>query len=84
MEPPSTDQLQDFTKVDVNLLMQEQLPSYVVNCFHAAGYDELEVIASMDTTEGETNSISKIKKYIDSHHKSNPDIRTTKLFTRML
>ena len=71
MKSPSTDQLQDFAKVDVNLLMQEILPRYVVNCFQAAGYDELEVVASMDTTESETNSISKIEKYIDSHHKSN-------------
>ena len=63
MESPSIDQLQDTAKVDVNVLMQEQLPRYVVNCFQAAGYDELEVIASMDTTEGETNSISKIEKY---------------------
>ena len=74
MESPSIDQLQDTAKVDVNVLMQERLPRYVVNCFQAAGYDELEVIASMDTTEGETNSISKIEKYIDSHHKSNPDM----------
>ena len=45
MESPSTDQLQDSAKVDVNLLMQERLPRYVVNRFKAAGYDELEVVA---------------------------------------
>ena len=46
MEPLSTDQSQDSLEVDVNLLMQERLPRYVVNCLQAAGYDELEVIAS--------------------------------------
>ena len=47
MEPPSTDQSQDSLEVDVNLLMQQRLPRYVVNCLQAAGYDELEVIASI-------------------------------------
>ena len=74
MERPSPDQTQDPLEVDVNLLMQQQLPRYVVNCLQAAGYDELEVIASMDTNEGEASSISKIEKYIEKYHKSNPDM----------
>ena len=77
MEPLSTDQSQDSLEVDVNLLMQERLPRYVVNCLQAAGYDELEVIASMDTNEGEASSISKIEKYIERHHKSNPDMQSS-------
>ena len=71
MEPPSTP---DSLEVDVNLLMQKRLPKYVMNCLQAAGYDELEVIASMDTNEGEASSISKIEKYIERHHKTNPDM----------
>lgn len=59
MEPPATQD--SLLEVDVNLLMQKQLPR--INCLQATGYDELEVIASMDTNEGEVSSISKIKKY---------------------
>ena len=53
--------------------MQKPLPRYVVNCLQA-GYDELEVVALMDTTEGETSSISKIEKYIEKQHKSNTEV----------
>ena len=74
MDQPFTD---CPSEVDViNLLMQQRLPRsrYVVNCLQAAGYDELEVIASMDTNEGEASSISKIEKYIERHHKNNTDM----------
>ena len=54
--------------------MQKRLPRYVVNCLQAAGYDELEVVASMDTTEGDGSSISKIENYIEKRHKSNPEM----------
>ena len=53
-----------ITEIDVIPLMQRRLPKYVANCLQAAGYDEQEVIATMDTSEGEKNSISKIEKYI--------------------
>ena len=63
-----------ITEIDVIPLMQRRLPKYVANCLQAAGYDEQEVIATMDTSEGEKNSISKIEKYIEIHHKINPDM----------
>jgi len=37
-----------------------------MNCLQAAGYDDLEVIASMDVAEGEKSScISKIEEFIE-------------------
>ena len=61
-------------KVDVLSLMEKRLPRYVVNCFQAAGFGEIEVIASMDVSESEANSISKIEEYIQRRHKSNPEM----------
>jgi len=37
------------------------LPQCIVNCFFAAGYDDLDVIS-----ESNGNSISKIENYIES------------------
>ena len=54
--------------------MQKELPSYIVKCFSLAGYDEREVIMSMDTSNKEGNSISIIEKYIDQRHKNDPDV----------
>jgi len=64
-------------EVDVISLMEQKLPRYVMNCLKAAGYDEKEVIASMDTGDDENNSITKIEKYIDKHYKNNPDMCPT-------
>ena len=59
---------------DVISLMEKRLPRYVVNCFRAAGYDEIQVVASMDTSDREMNSISKIEKYIEERFKHIPDM----------
>lgn len=59
---------------DVISLMERRLPRYVVNCFRAAGYDEIQVVASMDTSDREMNSISIIEKYIEGKFKHNPDM----------
>jgi len=64
-------------EVDVISLMEQKLPRYVMNCLKAAGYDEKEVIASMDTGDDENNSMTKIEKYIDKHYKNNPDMCPT-------
>ena len=61
-------------EIDVISLMLRRLPKCVANCLQAAGYDEQEVIASMDTSEGENNSISMIEKYIEKQHKINPNM----------
>jgi len=46
-----------------------------MNCLQAAGYDDLEVIVSMDVAESEKSScISKIEEFIERRHKSNADM----------
>jgi len=44
--------------------MKKKLPEYIVKCFQAAGYDDMDTIAKMDTSENPGNSISKIEQYI--------------------
>jgi len=50
----------------VGELMKQRLPQYIVNCFFTAGYDDLDVISTMNTGENNDNSISKIENYIES------------------
>ena len=70
MEEPAGD-----LEVDVLELMEKRLPRYVVNCLQAAGYDDLEVIASMDVAEGEkSRCISTVEEYIERRHKKNSDM----------
>ena len=52
------------TTCDVVILMKQRLPEYIVNCFMSSGYDEMEVISTMDTSDKEHNSIDKIEKFI--------------------
>ena len=49
---------------DIVTLMKQRLPKYIVNCFMSSGYDEMEVISTMDTSDKEHNSIDKIEKFI--------------------
>ena len=66
MEEPAGD-----LEVDVLELMKKRLPRYVVNCLQAAGYDDLEVIASMDVAEDEkSRCISTVEEYIERRHKT--------------
>jgi len=74
MEQQPQQQSATSSEVDIFALMDKQLPSYVVNCLRAAGFDELEVIASMDITDGEENSINKIERYIEKRQKNNPEM----------
>ena len=67
-DPPAPDEL------DITALMHSALPSYVVKCLILAGYDEKEVIKSMDTSEKVGNSISMIEQYIEERHKDDPDL----------
>ena len=46
-------------------LMKQKLPPYIVNCVVSAGFDEVEVLSSMDTSENPGNSIEKIEKFIE-------------------
>ena len=69
------EKLPDDLEVDVLSLTEDRLPRYVVNSLRATGYDELEVIASMDVTQGEVSScITTIEEYIERQHNSNTDM----------
>ena len=54
-------------------LMKQKLPPYIVNCVVSAGFDEIEVLSSMDTSENPGNSIEKIEKYIEQKFASSPN-----------
>ena len=58
---------------NVESLMREKLPAYVVKCLLAAGFDSAEVISSMDVTEGPKNSIEVIETFIDKHFRGNEE-----------
>lgn len=51
--------------------MKESLPAYIVNCFVAAGYDTLAVIADMDVTDSPGNSIEIIEDFINREFPNN-------------
>ena len=55
--------------------MEKRLPRYAMNCFQAAGYDDLEEIASMDVSKGKKiNCISTVEEHIERRHKSNANM----------
>jgi hypothetical protein len=45
---------------DIQSLMRERLPDYIVKCFLAAGFDVPEVISTMDISDNPGNSITCI------------------------
>ena len=49
-------------------IMRTNLPEYVVNCFVAAGFDTLEVIADMDSSGEPGNSLQLIEDFINNEH----------------
>ena len=75
-QPTDSEELREEhdLEYDVILLMERRLPRYVVNCFRAAGYDDIQVVASMDTSDREMNSISIIEKYIEGKFKHIPEM----------
>ena len=64
--------------------MKARLPEYVINCFEAAGYDTLAVIADMDVSAQPGNSLDEIEKFIGDTYPNNPkycrDISATSSF----
>ena len=53
-------------------IMRRKLPEYVVNCFVAAGFDTLEVIADMDTSGKPGNSLQLVEDFINNEHPGDP------------
>ena len=54
-------------------LMRAKLPKYIVNCFEAAGYDTLDVIADMDVSKQPGNNIDEIENFITTTFPNNPN-----------
>ena len=67
-ENRSCNQEADCKEVDVVALMRKKLPPYVVNCLVTSGYDSLEVILGMDTSERPRNSIETIERFVEKYH----------------
>ena len=53
--------------------MRERLPTYVVNCLMAAGFDSVDVISSMNVTDEPNNSIEVIETFIDKYFRGNEE-----------
>ena len=62
-----SDETCDNPTADVMKLMQERLPSYVVNCFVASGYDSKEAICCMSVSDVPNNSIQEIEDFVEKH-----------------
>lgn len=60
--------------------MKEALPSYIVKCFTAAGFDTLEVIAKMDVSDKPGNSIEQIEHFISDEYPNDPEYMRGKKF----
>ena len=60
--------------------MKKSLPSYVVKCFTAAGFDTLEVIAKMDVSDHPGNSIEQIEQFISDEYPNDPEYKRGKKF----
>ena len=67
-ENRSCNQEADCKEVDVVALMRKKLPPYVVNCLVTSGYDSLEVILGMDTSERLGNFIETIERFVEKYH----------------
>ena len=59
--------------IDVLEMMKQKLPEYVVKCLISAGYDEIEVLPTMDTSEKQGNSIEKIESFIEKKYADNSE-----------
>ena len=58
----------DEPSIDVIGLMKQNLPEYVAKCLISAGYDEIEVLSTMGTSEKQGNSIEKIESFIEKRY----------------
>lgn len=62
------DHCKNNPEVDVVDLMRKKLPPYVVSCLVTSGYDSLDVILAMDTSENPGNSIEIVEKFVEKYH----------------
>lgn len=57
--------------------MKERLPAYIVNCLIASGYDEMQVLCDMDTSETPKNAIEKVESFISKKFSDKPEYNPT-------
>ena len=51
---------------EAHLALQDKLPEYVAESFMATGYDTLQVISKMDTSDSSGNSLQEIEEFIST------------------
>ncbi len=49
----------------VDLMRKSRLPPHIIQCFVVSGFDEIESVLEMDASEGPTNCIDVIERYIN-------------------
>ena len=67
----------DVHIINVIELMKERLPQYIANCLIASGYDEMEVLCGMNTSEGPKNTIEKVESFITKRFSGKPEYNPT-------
>ena len=53
--------------------MRDKLPPYVVECFMVSGFDDIDAMVEMNTSDGPKNSITIIESYIDKRKSDLPN-----------
>ena len=48
--------------------MRDKLPPYVVECFMVSGFNDIDAIVEMNTSDGSKNSIKIIESYNDKRN----------------
>jgi len=67
----------DNKEDDLLALMKQKLPSYVMKCFLAAGFDSEEAIVSMNTNiQEKENSIKVMEQYIEKRFSHDPTMHS--------
>ena len=64
----SDDHCKDNLETAVVNLIEKKLPSYLVSTLVTSGYDSLDVIIGMDTSENTGNSIETIERIVENYH----------------
>ena len=57
--------------------MKERLPEYIANCLIASGYDEMQVLCDMNTSETPKNAIEKVESFINKKFSDKPEYNPT-------
>ena len=67
----------DIHEINVITLMKERLPEYIANCLIASGYDEMQVLCDMNTSETPKNAIEKVESFINKKFSDKPEYNPT-------